>query len=132
MRSTRDFRVCKKNVYRRIGVCIAAAVLVLAACGWTWAETAKEFYADACESCHGPTGKGDGPAGLALQPHPANLSEVLKDKRDDWIAKVITQGGESVGLPPTMPSFGQALDPDQVKSLVQYIRTFGRHQPPAR
>jgi high-affinity iron transporter len=132
MLSTNDLPPAHNNAYRYMGVCIATAVLMLLAPARTRAETAKEIYSDACESCHGPTGKGDGPAGLALQPHPADLSEALRDKRDDWIAKVITQGGESVGLPPTMPSFGQALDPEQVKSLVQYIRAFGSQHPAAR
>lgn len=131
MGSAIRFSGCEKTRYRSIGVWVTAGLLMLAAHGWTWAATAKEVYAEACESCHGPAGKGDGPAGLALQPHPADLSAVLKDKRDEWVAKVITQGGESVGLPPTMPSFGQSLDPDQVKSLVQYIRTFGSRQPAA-
>ncbi len=37
------------------------------------AEKGKKLYATNCQSCHGESGAGDGPAGLHLDPPPANL-----------------------------------------------------------
>jgi len=35
----------------------------------------KEKYDQICASCHGPGGKGDGPAAAALDPKPRDLSD---------------------------------------------------------
>jgi high-affinity iron transporter len=35
----------------------------------------REIYQSACASCHGIAGRGDGPAGAALTPRPANLAD---------------------------------------------------------
>ncbi|HEY1295719.1 MAG TPA: c-type cytochrome [Chloroflexota bacterium] len=33
----------------------------------------QQVYTDNCETCHGETGRGDGPSGLRLVPRPADL-----------------------------------------------------------
>src|SRR5437879_10602445 len=35
----------------------------------------KKLFAANCAMCHGPTGKGDGPAAAALNPKPATFSD---------------------------------------------------------
>lgn len=37
------------------------------------ATRGAEVFATNCSSCHGPDGRGDGPAGAALDPRPADL-----------------------------------------------------------
>jgi mono/diheme cytochrome c family protein len=37
-----------------------------------------EMYKTWCASCHGPTGKGDGPAAAALKKPPADLTQLAK------------------------------------------------------
>jgi mono/diheme cytochrome c family protein len=75
-------------------------------------------------SCHGPQGKGDGPAGKYLNPRPNDFAVSLKDKTDEWIAKSIKGGGAAVGLSKVMPPYADLSD-DQVKALVEYIKKLG-------
>ena len=90
----------------------------------TQAQDASAIYVQKCVSCHGPQGKGDGPAGKYLNPKPNDFATSLKDKTDDWIAKAIKGGGVAVGLSPVMPPYADLSD-DQVKALVDYIKKLG-------
>jgi mono/diheme cytochrome c family protein len=85
------------------------------------AQSAADIYAGKCAACHGDTGKGDGPAGQAMQPPPIPFSTALKGKSDSWIATVITKGGPAVGMTAAMPPH-PTLSDDQVKAVVQYIK----------
>ncbi len=38
-------------------------------------ERGRALYAEHCASCHGPAGRGDGPAGVALDPAPGDLTD---------------------------------------------------------
>ncbi len=105
-----------------------AAILVTGLClvGLTapgvQAQDAKELYVKTCNMCHGPTGKGDGPAGKMLKPPPADFAAVLKGKADADISKIIKEGGKAVGKSPAMPAFGTRLKDDQIQGLVEYIK----------
>jgi mono/diheme cytochrome c family protein len=88
------------------------------------AQDASAIYAEKCVSCHGPQGKGDGPAGKYLNPKPNDFAISLTDKTDDWIAKATKGGGKAVGLSPVMPPYPDLTD-DQVKALVDYIKKLG-------
>ena len=55
----------------------------------------KELYQRHCATCHGETGRGDGPAGHALHLKPANLSDptgVTRKPLDYWFWRV-SEGG---------------------------------------
>jgi mono/diheme cytochrome c family protein len=58
----------------------AVLVLGLSACGATLSaptvEDGAEFYRDACASCHGIGGRGDGPAASALKIPPPDLTRL--------------------------------------------------------
>ncbi|MBI3395341.1 MAG: c-type cytochrome, partial [Spirochaetia bacterium] len=41
---------------------------------------AKKLFTERCSTCHGPMGKGDGPAGAALNPKPRNFSKIADYK----------------------------------------------------
>ncbi len=86
---------------------------------------AKAVYVSRCQSCHGPKGKGHGPAGAALKPPPRDYTDLGWQKRTSnmQIAKVILKGGIGTGLSPTMPPHPD-LRP-QVAAMVAYIRSFG-------
>jgi len=86
------------------------------------AQDAKSVYDDKCASCHGASGKGDGPAAAALTPSPAPFAKGLAGKADEWIAKAIKEGGPAVGLAPTMPPSSDLTD-EQVKGLVAYMKS---------
>jgi mono/diheme cytochrome c family protein len=104
------------------GVALLGATLALPAV--SFAQSAKEIYSQKCASCHGATGKGDGPAGKFLKPPPKPLAEAIKGKSDQWIAKSIEEGSAAVGLGPAMPAY-KDLTPAQVKELVKYVKKLG-------
>ena len=92
------------------------------------AAEAKEIFSTRCSTCHGPQGKGDGPAGAALNPKPRNLGEAAwqKSVTDDHIEKIIVGGGTAVGKSAMMPPNPDlASKPDVVKALTAQIRGFG-------
>lgn len=88
--------------------------------------TIEEQYKQFCASCHGEQGKGDGPAGAALTPHPRNFTDAnwQTTSSDDRIASVIKNGGGPSGLSPIMAPWGGVLNDDQVKQMVALIRKF--------
>jgi mono/diheme cytochrome c family protein len=88
------------------------------------AQDAKQLYEKSCNMCHGPSGKGDGPAGKMLKPPPADLGTALKGKADPAIAKIIKEGGKAVGRSAAMPAYGSKLNDDQINSLVQLVKGF--------
>ncbi len=84
-------------------------------------STGQALYERHCLSCHGPTGLGDGPVGLTLNPRPADLTQhtipgVHPDSQlYEWI---------SDGFPGSvMPAFRATLTDEERWHLVNYIRT---------
>lgn len=79
-----------------------------------------------CGACHGETGEGNGPAGMALTPRPANFGDaafwVGKDKA--YIAKVIKEGGAAVGKSPLMVAWGGQFNDQQIDALADIVMGF--------
>jgi len=88
------------------------------------AAKGKVSFENTCVACHGPQGKGDGPAAAALDPKPKNLSDaaLLSTQTDEYIFKVISEGGASVGLSPMMAPWGGVLSEQDIWNVVAYIR----------
>jgi copper transport protein len=84
----------------------------------------KSFYEQNCLPCHGPQGKGDGPAGLALRPPPADLTIHTAPgvHPDGQLFEWITNGYPGSA----MPAFSKLLTEEQRWNLVNYIRTLAR------
>lgn len=88
-------------------------------------QEADTIWQQRCSTCHGPNGKGDGPAGAALTPKPRDFTsaEWQASVTDEKIQKVILEGGQSVGLSMLMiPNPDLAAKPDVVKALVAHVR----------
>ena len=87
----------------------------------------KEKYMEnmRCSACHGDSGKGDGPAAIALNPKPRNYTDcaVMSKKSDAELFKVIKEGGPAVGLSPLMAPFGSQLNDKEVWDVVAFIRS---------
>jgi len=81
-----------------------------------------------CSSCHGQGGAGDGAAGAALTPKPANFTSAAfwAGKTDANLVKAIREGGASVGRSASMPPWGSMYNEDQARQLVAYLKTL-RH-----
>ncbi len=76
-------------------------------------------YSTACATCHGDTGLGDGPAGLALNPPPADLAVHVPLHTDNELYGFIADGIEGT---PMVAQLGN-LASDEIWHLVNYIRT---------
>lgn len=77
----------------------------------------KKLYRQMCVTCHGVKGKGDGIAGVALTPKPANFtSEELQSQTDGAFFWKITEGKSP------MAAYNM-LNDKQRWQLVNYIRT---------
>lgn len=94
----------------------------------------KATYDSMCASCHGATGAGDGVAAAALNPKPANFTDAEVWKRidetgyqgvkgDDYIKKVLKEGGAAVGRSPMMAPLGAGMTDDQINEVIAYLRT---------
>jgi mono/diheme cytochrome c family protein len=92
-------------------------------------KEAKEVYATRCSTCHGTGGKGDGAAAAALSPKPRDLTDAVWQKTlaDDYVEKIIVQGGAGVGKSPLMPPNPDLADkPEVVKGLLVLVRGFAK------
>ena len=106
-------------------------------------QHAEAMYARYCASCHGVTGRGDGPAAPALSPPPTDLT-----KSDLSLAELmrVIDGRRTVRAHGTaaMPVWGQvfeetAEDPERrqrqtlrdVQAVAEYVRALGARTAPA-
>ncbi len=88
----------------------------------------KAVYQQYCASCHGTGGKGDGPAGAALNPKPRDLSDktYAQGLKDDYLFQITKNGGPVVKKSPLMPAWGNTLKDDQIKDVVGYLRSLAK------
>lgn len=80
------------------------------------------LFATNCASCHGPAGLGDGPAGMALNPKPRNLTafaEYKYGKGDLGLFRTIKYGVDGSGMAPWE---GRMTD-DECWKVVNFVRT---------
>jgi len=83
----------------------------------------KQLFTKNCVSCHGPLGKGDGKAGAALKPPPADLTdeEWKHGSTDAEIFTVIRDGAK--GTP--MRGFAGRMTTKELWTVLNYLRTLG-------
>ena len=91
-------------------------------------DTGEEIFQAACIGCHGPDAKGQPLAVLGFEP-PATFPDFTdcngstRERRVDWRA-VIHEGGKAArGFSEIMPSFAEALTPEQIDKVTAYLRT---------
>lgn len=89
------------------------------------AERGAEIYALNCSSCHGASGRGDGPAGVALVPPPTNHTDggYMNALGNDHLYEVVSEGGSAVGLSVLMAPWGAVLGEAKVWDVIAYMRT---------
>lgn len=97
-------------------------VLLAFSVGTAAAEDGAAIYAQRCAFCHGPTGKGDGPSGQALQPPPRDFT-----RAEYWAAvgreqqrTIIAEGKAGTAMVP----FKQLLNAAQIDAVVTYLESF--------
>jgi len=83
------------------------------------AADGAEVFKTNCESCHGPQGHGDGPAGVALDPQPKNLATFAPTVGDDYLFWRVSAGKEGT----SMVAWKGVLTDEQIWQTVAFIRT---------
>jgi mono/diheme cytochrome c family protein len=103
------------------------------------AQTAKELFLAHCASCHGPSGKGDGPAARALKTPPSDLTTLAARNGGQFpemkVLGAITAGPRisahgSAVMPVWGPIFREVTDAAteaevqlKIYNLLEYIKT---------
>jgi len=82
-----------------------------------------DVYKTNCISCHGETGLGDGPAGAALEPRPAEIAHSTQMLADDLLFYRVSEGG--VPFQTAMPAWKGVLTEEQIWDVLAYVRTLG-------
>jgi len=84
--------------------------------------TGKGIYLKECASCHGDTGKGDGPDAANLSRHPADFAAPAVGRESDGeLFWKISEGRKP------MPRFARMLSAQERWHLVNYIRSIAPH-----
>jgi mono/diheme cytochrome c family protein len=83
--------------------------------------TGSALFAIYCTPCHGPGGKGDGLVAAKFVP-PADLTnaDLQKARTDGYWQSYLGAGGA------VMPSYGEALTPEERWHVVNYLRTLAK------
>ncbi len=82
------------------------------------AAKGKTIYSAKCVLCHGAEGKGNGPAGMAFSPKPANFTSKVFWQAPNIDATMVDSIESGKGQ---MPSFSD-LSVNDVQNLIQYIK----------
>ncbi|WP_447970614.1 c-type cytochrome [Nitrospira sp. M1] len=73
-----------------------------------------------CVTCHGKSGKGNGPTGAYMSPPPADLtSEDVRTDPDAELLSIISNGILDKG----MPAWKSSLSTQEIHDVLAYIRT---------
>lgn len=80
----------------------------------------EEVYATNCATCHGVSGKGDGPAAGAFNPPPTDFTdpEAVKNRSVEDLVGAISEGRDG------MPAYGASLSAEEIEAVAEYIRSF--------
>lgn len=82
--------------------------------------TGKSIWAKHCQSCHGKSGKGDGPKTAQLKTLPEDMTKsVVQNQTDGSLFYKTAEGRKD------MPSFKKKIpDAEEIWSVVNYMRSF--------
>lgn len=83
------------------------------------ATAGADVFKKNCESCHGPEGHGDGPAGTALDPKPRNLAVFQSQVGDDYLFWRINTGMDGT----SMVAWKGTLTEEQMWQVIAFLHT---------
>jgi hypothetical protein len=104
--------------------CLLLAVSVLFVTpGVARAADAARLYKDHCAKCHGPAGSAPTPPpDLTARPYDFSKCSVASAEPDAAWRLAVAHGGPAVGLSDEMPSFHDKLSPEEIASVVAFLR----------
>lgn len=102
----------------KVLVSFLLAVLGCAGCGRN--QRMDMLYAQRCLNCHGPGGRGDGPAAASLPVPTPDFRDTVQRKSNSQIRRIIAEGRR------IMPAFEPALEPAEINDLLQMVRFLSR------
>jgi len=79
------------------------------------AENGVQLWNDNCTGCHGPGGRGDGPAATWLKPAPSNLT--MREFTSDYLADVLWNGVHNTAMPAWRDH-----SPENLAALVEFVQ----------
>lgn len=84
-------------------------------------QTPDDIWDKRCTFCHGADGKARTKKGRQYKAQDFTKPKWQKSTTDDEIVDAVTNG-----VPKTkMPAFKEKLSPDEIKSMVPFVRAFG-------
>jgi mono/diheme cytochrome c family protein len=87
-------------------------------------DAGKTIYTQNCLACHGPAGKGDGPAAITCNPRPHNLTDPkIAGQTDGALYWKITEGKKP------MPTYAKLLSDNDRWNVVNYLRVLAPKPP---
>lgn len=127
---------------KRMAMAVAATALVtlaLAACGSGGAASApsnqvvrgRAVYQANCAACHGPSGEGQPDwrrqnPDETYPPPPHDASGHTWHHGDGLLFRIVRDGGkiyETPGFKSAMPSFGERLTEQEIRTVLSYLKT---------
>ena len=81
----------------------------------------KNLFKTYCIACHGPGGRGDGPAAVGLNPKPPNLVKMAGHHADGDIAWKIANGRGP------MPGWEKTISEEDIWHLTNFIQSLREH-----
>jgi mono/diheme cytochrome c family protein len=127
--------------WSRILIVLSTVLPVMLSTDMVYAEQAnrgKDNYVNLCASCHGTSGKGDGPVGKFLNKPPADLTKLSERNSGVFPSErvyEIIDGRQEVGVhgPREMPIWGRAIPiaparaRARIQEIVDYLATLQGH-----
>jgi mono/diheme cytochrome c family protein len=115
-------------IARYLAVLVAVVLLPTPALAQGNPAKGKDIYAKHCVACHGPAGKGDGPAAAALNPKPKDFTDkaYMAGLKDQYLVDLVQKGGAAVGKSPLMAPFGSKLKDGDIRDVIAYLRSLAK------
>ena len=85
-------------------------------------DLGARVYTQRCVLCHGPQGKGDGPAAAGLNPKPRNHTDgaYMNSRTDEQLIEVIRNGKGG------MPAWGKILSDEEIHAVLKHVRSLAK------
>jgi mono/diheme cytochrome c family protein len=89
-------------------------------------QSGRELYDAACAACHDADGRGLSAAVLGFEPPVPDFTDcsfATPEAEVDWFA-IVHSGGPARAFDRRMPAFGEALSAEDIRRILEHVRTF--------